>query len=109
MFSSTPPVWDPSKEALLAFIRDTTTVPNEISEQDRIDAPKLVSYLRDPSFWLDLDALHDISKPISERQHKSEADRAHVGHVLAGWGSIQQVWQTLQASGPQYQNVDWDL
>jgi hypothetical protein len=59
-----------------------------------------------PHFWIRLETVLAIIKPVSSRQHASEADRAHIGHVIPRWLEIKAEWKALEDS-QQHQEVNF--
>jgi hypothetical protein len=89
-----------SKEALRLYARDTELMSyvrihqgdkNSVQEEKKT-LIKLLTLMRDNAFWDKLDALVTIVKVITDVQHRSEGDKAHVGHVIAGWRSVEAAW-----------------
>lgn len=67
---------------------------------------KVLESINDPYFWIRLETVLAIIKPISSRQHASEADRAHIGHVIPPWLEIKAEWKVLDES---QQHIDVDF
>jgi len=41
-------------------------------------------YIRDPMFWVQLDALRELLQPIDKALKMSKSDKGDLGHVIPG-------------------------
>ncbi|KAL5610907.1 hypothetical protein FOBRF1_007024 [Fusarium oxysporum] len=68
--------------------------------------PRVLESVNNPHFWIRLETVLAIIKPVSSRQHASEADRAHIGHVIPRWLEIKAEWKALDDS-QQHKDVNF--
>jgi hypothetical protein len=60
--------------------------------------PKVLESVNNPYFWIRLETVLAIIKPVSSCQHALEADRAYIGYVIPRWLEIKAEWKALDES-----------
>ncbi|EGU76692.1 hypothetical protein FOXB_12797, partial [Fusarium oxysporum f. sp. conglutinans Fo5176] len=93
------------KEPLQAYAR-RPDVRAELASGSLELLPKVLESVNNPHFWIRLETVLAIIKPVNSRQRASEADRAHIGHVIPRWLEIKAEWKALDES-QQHQDVNF--
>ena len=60
--------------------------------------PKVLESVNNHHFWIRLETVLAIVKPASNRQYASEADRAHIGHLIHRWQENKAEWKAFDKS-----------
>ncbi len=95
-----------SKDALKTYAVTIRTMQTQ-GQLDRNEFNSLrilIGHLISSEFWMHLEGLIDILKPISEAIKMSEADRSTIGYVAKRWMGIKDDWRTTELL---IQDVDW--
>jgi hypothetical protein len=92
--------------ALLAFTRREDVISDtRLAGATGLRLQKTLTIIANVEYWTYLRRLHLLLTPISEVQDLSEADRSHVGFVIAGWYKILGEWHQL-GQAQQFTGVD---
>ena len=92
-------------------VRDWS-IRKEVREEQRsrdcaVLLPEAIRIIKDNSFWLKLETVVAVLKPVNEFQHASEADGAGIAYVVNRWLQIKRKWAEMREAD-QFPDVPWD-
>ncbi|EFZ03824.2 transposase [Metarhizium robertsii ARSEF 23] len=83
-------------------------VRDELRSQDcPVLLPEAIRIIKDNSFWLKLETVIAVLKPVNEFQHASEADGAGIAYVVNRWLQIKHKWAEMRGAD-QFPDIPWD-